>query len=919
MQRIYGVRGGAGTQVTEREGQGPIRPGALGVTGFFGVCERGNPGEAVRITGPKHVARMVGDRVDGSLVRDGADDFWRYSKGSGTLYVARVTDGAEVAAEVTLYGRTTVTAQNLASGDRPAHAGAIVKALKITAKDGGRWAGRRRVRSIEDLTIAGAVTKTTIDTGVPMLGNEYAGATMLLIGDHDTSGARRYEVISNTEAGVVTIKSGYDMASDVAEGTAQATVGVLIDLATATSGVSRRKGVSVLVKDGGLNPATEFGLEVYLDEELVCRWADLSMDPTSPRFVEQIVNNDLTNLEIVAQSLLPSFVTTTDLNRPANFVGTVLTTTSSTLKISPFKVARNDSPAKIVLASAEYTDTLLTGGAVAPVRTRMVFTWATGKFTVAVDSVDAPGVAIALADFTVSVPATAAVYDPGVPWLPTVTVDVAATPPNGDVFELLIDPLSASLRGGRLYPDVDNAQFTALRIRSSTYDTITVEAGDPSSIATAVMPAKLTSADGPWVITGGSNDAITVSVDGRKSVIVTLTAGGAVTAAAAAGEINTAFTSAFGAGVLAPASAVDGKLVLTSPGGFDGGGAGSSIELVTVASSAYITLGFAAGITRGADGARCRIEYLQELVNGFDGGTPDLQDYLDALSTVESPMDVAVGDASGNVIIATPGLSKILNASDLAILYKQAVSYCESKPFVFFAETPDSMNETAIINFYANQVGRSDMLAPYAPAMGYVVDPAASGRRKEVSLIPMIAGLWADTATANSGYHKPAAGTDARLYTVLALPDAQKDLDRELLYPVGINPLKRSRDGWYVWGARTLASDTRWTQLSSRLQANHYVWFFINGFDWVIFRLNDKYTWGEIKNVARQYFLKEWANRVLTGDREDDAFTLKIDSDNNTQSSMDQGDLNLDATFRFSKFVERFRIGISTAGVSEAA
>ena len=105
-------------------------------------------------------------------------------------------------------------------------------------------------------------------------------------------------------------------------------------------------------------------------------------------------------------------------------------------------------------------------------------------------------------------------------------------------------------------------------------------------------PATLIGGAGPFAITGGTNDVLTIAAQGSPPVNITLTAGGAVTAATIAADINAA-------DVQVVAAVGGGNLQIVAAG--TSIGRYSTIELTDNFRSAHTTLGFALGVHRGVD------------------------------------------------------------------------------------------------------------------------------------------------------------------------------------------------------------------------------------------------------------------------------------------------------------------------------
>ena len=121
--RVFGPTRGAGVQVTELEGDKPIEAGALGVTAYAGVFEKGPVGELIFVPSKTSLLKQMGTYIDDGLAPDAAIDFFDVAAGAGSLWLVRVTDGNELPSELTLLARRTLRTP--------------MGTLK--AKNGGRW------------------------------------------------------------------------------------------------------------------------------------------------------------------------------------------------------------------------------------------------------------------------------------------------------------------------------------------------------------------------------------------------------------------------------------------------------------------------------------------------------------------------------------------------------------------------------------------------------------------------------------------------------------------------------------------------------------------------------------------------------------------------------------------------------------
>ena len=300
--RRFGPLLGPGTAVVEKAGEQPIQPGALGLAAYFGILERGPVGELIDA-----LTRPVLEKKTGGLIADGfvpqaSRDYFDEAEGAGGLFLVRVTDGTEIKSSIVLRNRRIPWSE----------------VLKIEANNGGRWAGKRDIRSSEVAVIATDITETTLDTGwqptVAISVDVFKGGILRLEG---VTG-KTYNIVGSSAANsttplVLTVASDALMATDLAGGGDDTNKNFAFWLN------NDAKELAVVVKDGNLRPDTEWGLEVYVDGNRVADYLDLSSDPASARYFVRVVNDDPEN----------HFVTVTDLwtgaiaadIRPANIAG----------------------------------------------------------------------------------------------------------------------------------------------------------------------------------------------------------------------------------------------------------------------------------------------------------------------------------------------------------------------------------------------------------------------------------------------------------------------------------------------------------------------------------------------------------------------------------------------------------------------
>jgi hypothetical protein len=445
-QRRYGPTQGAGVAVIELEAEKILEAAPLGVTAYVGALEKGPTDKLIQTFSKKQFLKKCGGRIgtDGQTP-DAAIDFWDHSNGAGELHLVRVTDGTEVKSSLTMFDRST-TKMN--------------KVAKFEAANGGRWGGKGKA-IIGAAANSGAITETTLTTGKTMLLDEWKGGTIKFDGL-----SRTYDILSNTTAGIITVKADSTMSTDWTAG-AGSDLGYKLELAR-----NVLKEVSLVVEPGEIDTDALFGLSVYVNGGFVKKWANLSMDPDSAYYFVRLINDDLSNDEITATDLnSPSSV---DLNkRPANVSGisTAVAALLLTAKVHQFYVTLSPTVANPTIVVGTTTDTM-------KFRDRLEIEM-TSSSAFTVKSLDLG------ASATVGTGSLTSLCTPTSPYLPPFTITNGGTIlATGDKMILEWNPMEPdALIGGYLYPDYTNEPLKKFRVSDNDHKTISIAVGDLTAVA----------------------------------------------------------------------------------------------------------------------------------------------------------------------------------------------------------------------------------------------------------------------------------------------------------------------------------------------------------------------------------------------------------------------------------------------------
>lgn len=446
-KRTFGAIRAAGTRIEEQEGDPSITPGALGFGAFTMLAEKGPVGKSVVVTTRQLFDEIYGGIIDDGQGPDNARDFFSLAGGAGGLAITRITDGNERAAEIDLYARNADSATPIG---------------KIRAHNGGRWGGKSNEVS-DNLDASGDLLNTTLQLPTSIATDyktdEFKDGWIEL----DAVSNKRYPIIGNTAAGLITVAADQKMKDEWTAAAAPTNLRFYVVLE------NEAKELSVSINDGEEIPSSEFSIEVFVDGDQARKWGNLHTDPTHARYWVDIINNDDANYYIEAvDSFVGAHVAAT---RPANVYQNVaaVTATTVTLDIAEFEITTSPGGGDPTFALGTSTDDDL--------EQTITITMADATTGAAVsDRFGALGTVTLGTLFDPHGAAGGAVKNK---WAPPFTVTAGGTAlALNDVLTIRYRPLKANeAAGGVLYPRKQADALLAYRIDSNTHKVVTVVAG----------------------------------------------------------------------------------------------------------------------------------------------------------------------------------------------------------------------------------------------------------------------------------------------------------------------------------------------------------------------------------------------------------------------------------------------------------
>lgn len=305
--------------------------------------------------------------------------------------------------------------------------------------------------------------------------------------------------------------------------------------------------------------------------------------------------------------------------------------------------------------------------------------------------------------------------------------------------------------------------------------------------------------------------------------------------------------------------------------------------------------------------------------------TPGVQPAPNPLATPGSPPSpyMLAGGDDGTVLNPnTPAFHTALNATGAG---SGGVRLLDTVPLFNLLCVPGE-NDPATISslqgychdqraFYIVDCNQSDTFASLQPGPGNLItggnsinsafyfpwvnapDPLQQGRVRPFPPCGFVAGLYAAT-DATRGVWKAPAGIDASLTGESGLTTVLTDVQNGTLNVQAINCLRSFPVyGDVIWGARTLRGNdqvgSEWKYVPIRRLALFLESSLYEGTQWVVFEPNDERLWSQIRLNVGAFMQGLFLQGAFQGTTPQQAYFVKCDAENNPQSSIDLGIVNI--------------------------
>ena len=269
-----------------------------------------------------------------------------------------------------------------------------------------------------------------------------------------------------------------------------------------------------------------------------------------------------------------------------------------------------------------------------------------------------------------------------------------------------------------------------------------------------------------------------------------------------------------------------------------------------------------------------------------DGTAPESSDYDDAYEIIDREVDLF------NLMILPPDSEPALS---MDTLWGPASTFCQSRRAFLLMDAPAGWTNaqtasTSVAGLRAGLV--KDFSALYYPRL--VMNE--NGLEIKVGSTGAIAGLMA-RIDGSRGVWKASAGIEADLRGIVGVEHLFSDRENGIMNPRGINTIRVFPNGIVSWGARTMDGDddfaSEWKYIPVRRLALMIEESLYRGLKWVVFEPNDEPLWAQIRLNAGAFMHNLFRQGAFQGQKPNDAYFVKCDSETTTQNDINLGMVNI--------------------------
>lgn len=284
---------------------------------------------------------------------------------------------------------------------------------------------------------------------------------------------------------------------------------------------------------------------------------------------------------------------------------------------------------------------------------------------------------------------------------------------------------------------------------------------------------------------------------------------------------------------------------------------------------------------------------LLPLVGGSNGTTPTATDYSGVLEDFDS--------IDRPVVLFAPEIIAQLGSTDAATVHDAMIAWANTGSGFAIIDTPAiSAQSTAVEDAldYASARTASSQAAVYFPNY-YITDPIgrSSQSLRKIGPAGAIAGLYIQNDKTTGPFKAP-AGTHASVRGALALEKqfTSSELDSLNASASPVNAIRNLPGaGVVVMGARTLLQDGTANKYVNMRRSLIYIEKRLKDItQFAIFENNNEDLWQRVR-TATGAFLNEYRNQGgLRGATAAQAYFVKVDEENNTPTTIANGEVHIE-------------------------
>jgi phage tail sheath protein FI len=271
-----------------------------------------------------------------------------------------------------------------------------------------------------------------------------------------------------------------------------------------------------------------------------------------------------------------------------------------------------------------------------------------------------------------------------------------------------------------------------------------------------------------------------------------------------------------------------------------------------------------------------------------------------ALGKIDEVMQLVIPDFAGDTTVAGDQLD-----------------YAESRKDIFvILTTPKGMDSQDAADYRSITFNRkSKFAAMYWPWIK-VTDPLNAAKTLTIPSLGWIAGVYARTDQSKNVGKAPGGTIDGALRFLSGLESDPDKGDRDLVYPLRVNPLiNTTQTGLAVWGVRTLSATNDVLRYVNAVRLFQFVEksIFNSTFNFVFESISSN-LYGQIKSTVDSFLLNLYTTGHFAGNSPTQAFFVICDETNNPPEVANAGQVVVDigiAPNRPGEFI-RFRFSQKT-------